>query len=405
MNYKMKILLINTNYGGGAAIACRRQLKALQERGYDAHLLVLEKPLKVEEKNVISIEEIITQKYNKTYFVVLKLINRIFNRINFGFNKEVYINGPKSLFRIDELEIFKEADIVHLHWVPKILSYKNTFVNKEKLFFWTLHDMNPFTGGNHYTKDYDYSKYSTLLKSNISLKKKHLKGVNLTVISPSEWLKKKAEESEVFKGFDVVRLPNCLDLSVFKPTNKEDVRKKIGLTFQDKKYILFVAESTEDPRKGMDRLLSVLNSNKYKSEVCLLIMGNTNKENNEYNGMSVFQFGFKNVPSEIVDCYNAADFFIIPSVEDNLPNTVLESLACGVPVLGYNIGGIPEMIHDESLGFLCDINDDKRFVENVEKLVKKEDYSQFQLATRKSAEENYSEEIIISKLVKLYKSK
>src|ERR1035437_3904697 len=131
----MKILLINTNYGGGAGIACRRLRKALLANGYDSSLLVLDKVNSPEEKNVYSIQEIITNKYGKWYFILMRFINRVANKLPTVFYPKAYINGPSSVFRIDQLAIFKEANIIHLHWVPKIISYKHLFADKQKVFF------------------------------------------------------------------------------------------------------------------------------------------------------------------------------------------------------------------------------------------------------------------------------
>ncbi len=399
----MKILLINTNYGGGAAIACRRQHKALLANGYDSSLLVLDKVGYPGEKNVYSIEELVSKKYGVWFFTILKFLNKVNNSFPLFFNKKAYINGPASLFRIDTLDIYRDADIVHFHWVPKIVSYKHVFADKTKTFFWTLHDMNPFTGGNHYTKDFDYSIYDKLLKKNIANKKKYLKGANLTIITPSVWLGDLAENSEVFKGFSVNVIPNCLDLNIFSPKDKIQARKKSNVGESDKKYILFVAEDPNDKRKGMHLLLSALDKIKNKSRICVLIMGK--KMENVTFDFPFIQLGFKNKEVDIADCYNAADFFVIPSIEDNLPNTVLESLACGTPVLGFNIGGIPDMVINNESGLLCDINDEQGFIRNIELFVDIDDYTSFSTEARRTVESKFSEEIVIKQLSALYTSK
>lgn len=398
----MKILLINTNYTGGAAIACRRQHKALLAKGYDSSLLVLDKVISPEEKNVYSIEELVSKKRGAWYFTILKFLNKVTNRASVSFNKKAYINGPDSLFRIDQLDIYKNADIVHFHWVPKIISYKHVFTDKKKIFFWTLHDMNPFTGGNHYTKDFDYGKYDDLLNKNIKKKKEYLKGVNLTVISPSVWLAHVAKNSEVFKSISVHVVPNCLDTTIFSPKDKTQVRKKMNLKGTDKKYILFVAEDPNDKRKGMDLLFSALSKIKNKSKICVLIIGK--KMEHVQFDFEVIQLGFKNKETDIADCYAAADFFVIPSIEDNLPNTVLESLACGTPVLGFNIGGIPDMVIDNRSGLLSELNDEQGFIHTIEKFVDMEDYTPFSTEARKSVENKFSEDTVMTQLTALYAS-
>ena len=396
----MKILLINTNYGGGAAIACRRQHQALLANGFDSSLLVLDKINSPSEKNVYSIQEILSEKYGFFYFFALKFINQFLNKLPTFFNKKAYINGPFSLFRLDKLNLYREADIIHFHWVPKIISYKHIFADKQKKFFWTLHDMNPFTGGNHYTSDLDYTPYKKLLQKNIEKKKQYLKNNNLTIISPSVWLGKLAKDSEVFKTFEIQVVPNCIDTTIFKPVNKAEARNNIKIGKIDKKVILFVAENPNDKRKGMHLLLSALNQIKNKSRICVLVIGK-HIENTNFD-FQVIQLGFINKDNELVNCYSAADFFVIPSIEDNLPNTVVESLACGTPVLGFNIGGIPDMVINNKSGLLADLNNEKEFIKNIETFIDKDDYTLFSANGRAIIEEKFSEEKVINQLASLY---
>ncbi len=396
----MKILLITTNYGGGAAIACRRQHQALLANGYDSSLLVLNKINCPVEKNVYSIQELLSKKYGFFYYLSLKFINQLLNKLPTLFNKKAYINGPFSLFRIDKLNIYKEADIIHFHWVPKIISYKHIFTDKQKIFFWTLHDMNPFTGGNHYTADLDYQPYKNLLQRNIDIKKKYLRDVNLIVITPSVWLGKLAKESEVFKDFEVKVIPNCINTTLFKPVNKAEARIKLSLDHIDKKFILFVAENPNDKRKGMHLLFSALNQIKNKSKICVLMIGKK-VEHIDFD-FQVIQLGFINKDIDIVNCYNAADFFVIPSIEDNLPNTIVESLACGTPVLGFNIGGIPDMVINNKSGLLADLNNEKEFIQNIETFIDMDDYTSFSEYGRAIIEEKFSEEKFLKQVINLY---
>ena len=388
--------------GGGAGIACRRQHMALLANGFDSSLLVLDKINSAREKNVFSLREIISKNNGFIYFVLLKFINQLLNKLPTLFNKKAYINGPSSLFRIDQLKIFQEADIIHLHWVPKIISYKHIFADKKKTIFWTLHDMNPFTGGNHYTMDLDYQPYKKLLQRNIEKKKKYLKGANLIVISPSVWLGKLAKESEVFKNFEVKVIPNCINTNIYKPLSKTEARKKFNLSQTDKKFILFVAENPNDIRKGMHLLFSALNQIKNKSKICVLMIGK--KVENTDIGFQVIQLGFMNNDTDIINCYNAADFFVIPSIEDNLPNTVVESLACGTPVLGFNIGGIPDMVINNKSGLLADLGNEKEFIRNIESFIDMNDYASFSKNARAIVEEKFTEEIFLKQMISLYRN-
>lgn len=399
----MKILLISTNYGGGAAICARRQHKALLAKGFDSSLLVLDKVDSPDEKNVYSIQELISEKQGAFYFTILKFLNRLLNKLPTIFNKKAYINGPSSLFRIDKLEIYKTSDIIHFHWVPKIISYKHVFSDKKRPFFWTQHDMNAFTGGNHYSTDFDYGPYQKMLQRNIEKKKKYLKGVNLTLIPTSVWLGKLAESSEVFKDFEVKVIPSCIDINLFKPGDKNQARKNLKLQSDGKKYILFVAENPDDKRKGMDLLLSALGKLKNKSKICVLVLGKKMEE--KHVDFQIIQLGFISKSEDLVNCYNAADFFVIPSVEDNLPNTVIESLACGTPVIGFNIGGIPDMIENNKSGLLSEIYDEQAFIKNIEFFVDLDNYESYSRNGRAIIEEKFSEETVVSQIAALYQKR
>ena len=396
----MKILLITTNYGGGAGIACRRQHQALLSNGFDSSLLVLNKVTDPLEKNVFSIEELLSAKKGKLFFKLLKQLNLIVNKIPVFFNKKVFINGPSSLFRIDQLELYKQADIVHLHWVPKIISWKHVFENKRKRIFWTLHDMNPFTGGNHYTCDYNYSKYEKLLQKNILKKIRYLKGCNLKIISPSVWLSNEAKKSSVFAPFEVVVIPNCLNTEIFRPKDKVAERNKLKLQ-TNKKMMLFVAENPNDYRKGMKVLLEALSELKHGEEVCLLVIGKKLEETG--SSIEMHQLGSVNNEALLSSVYNAADFFVIPSLEDNLPNTIVESLACGTPVIGFNIGGLPDLIINNKTGLLAPGNDTYKLATCIDQFITMQNMETFSKQARELVEAKCTEKALLSELIGFYK--
>jgi glycosyltransferase involved in cell wall biosynthesis len=399
----LKILLINTNYGGGAGIACRRLHSALLAQGFDSNLLVLDKVNSPEEKNVYSIQEIISKKYGKGYFIFLKFINRLFNKLPTLLHTKAYINGPYSVFRIEQLAIYKESDIIHLHWVPKIISYKHVFADKQKVFFWTLHDMNPFTGGNHYTTDLDYNSFKKLLCKNILKKKIYLKDVNLTIISPSSWLAEIAKKSEVFKGFEIHHIPNCININTFKPSDKIQTREKLNVNFPNKTFMLFVAEDPNDNRKGMHILLTALRNVKNKNQFCLLIVGKKIEINDI--DIQVVQLGFIKKEDDLVKCYNAADFFVNPSIEDNLPNTILESLSCGIPVLAFDTGGIPDLIEHEQNGYLGNEITSNNLVKGIKWLEENQCNKTLQLNARNKVKANYTFDKVTQQHVQLYELK
>ena len=171
----------------------------------------------------------------------------------------------------------------------------------------------------------------------------------------------------------------------------------------DKKYILFVAENPYDKRKGMDVLLKALGKLKNKSKICVLVIGKIMEE--KQFGFEIKHLGFKSKSEDVVNCFNAADFFVIPSLEDNLPNTVLEALACGTPVVGFNVGGISDMVDNNKSGLLSEIFDENSFVKNLEFFVDLDNYDSYAKFGRDKILDNFSEEILVNKLLSLYQKK
>ncbi len=339
----MRILHVNTNDTGGAAIAARRLHLLLLKHGIESRMLFLKRSGQVNIPEVYYMEDL----YGKIPFKLFDKLNTLYNR-RFSFTQpNVYFNGPESLFDISKHPAFEWADVVHLHWVVKLVDWNSVFRHKAKKFVWTLHDMNPFTGGEHYKTGYkDEFAYAT--RRNIAIKQAAIQGQKLQVICPSEWLSQLARQSEVFKHVDVRTMRNPIDNSVFKPMDKMAMKQKHGLS-TDKKNILFVAENPHDERKGFGLLLKAL-SHLNMSDFEVSVIG---KEAFVQNAIiDAHFFGTVNDEQKMAELYNAADVFVIPSLEDNLPNTVSEALLCGTAVSGMRIGGIQEMVQDGKNGYL-----------------------------------------------------
>lgn len=341
----MRILHVNTNDTGGAAIAAKRLHLLLLKHGIESRMLFLKRSGQVKIPEVYYMEDL----YGKIPFKLFDKLNTLYNR-RFSFTKpSVYFNGPESLFDISQHPAFEWADVVHLHWVVKLVDWKSVFRHKAKKFVWTLHDMNPFTGGEHYKTGYE-GEFAYASRRNIAIKQAAIQDQKLQVICPSEWLSQLARQSEVFKHVDVRTMRNPIDNSVFKPMDKTAMKQKHGLR-TDKKNILFVAENPHDERKGFQYLLQAL-PQLQSANVDVSVIGRTQHIQTELNAIHAHCFGTVNDEQKMAELYNAADVFVIPSLEDNLPNTVSEALLCGTAVSGMRIGGIQEMVQDGINGYL-----------------------------------------------------
>jgi glycosyltransferase involved in cell wall biosynthesis len=221
--------------------------------------------------------------------------------------------------------------------------------------------MNPFTGGEHYETGYkdDFPISSSINKNR---KVAYLKNVQLSIITPSRWMETLARQSAVFAGKKIKTVRNPADIAIFN-IKKGSVREKYGIS-PNKKIILFVAENPQDKRKGFDLLLSSLEKVRKKDGFHLLVIGDST--NMPAMSFSHTFAGSVHVESLMAEIYSSADLFIIPSREDNLPNTVSESLLCGTPVAAFHTGGIPEMVKEGVNGYLC--HDSQNLAEVIENL-------------------------------------
>ena len=358
----MKILLLNTNdISGGAAIAAYRLLKGLQQNSVQAQMLVQSK--KSDDFSIIGP----TTKWQKAFTRLRPILD--------SFPVKLYKNRKKNLFSPAVLtdNIYKKInkinpDIIHLHWIAGGFVKIESLVRIDKPIVWTLHDMWAFTGGCHYDEEcgeyINNCGHCPLLNSNkqndlsyrIWKRKKISWGnLNLTIVTSSSWLGECAKRSSLFNEKRVEVIPCGLDLNRFKPIEKNIARDILNLP-KDKKYILFGAISAlSDKRKGFLLLKEALKklTLKENKDYELIIFGSSKPREEENLGFKTHYLGYLNDEISLTLVYSAADVMIAPSIQDNLPNTVMESLACGTPVVAFGIGGIPDMIEHQKNGYLA----------------------------------------------------
>ena len=375
----MNILhLSTTDNQGGAARSTYRLHKALIDFDYNSKILVQYKT--ESDKTVDSILD--------TRFERVKAKIRIYNE-----HYIIHRNNPISNFSVSKwgINIFdnptiKTADIIHLHWINGgFLSIKNVCDIREagKPIIWTLHDMWAFTGGCHYSGDCE--KYlshcvkcpqlSSDKKKDLSyrifrMKVKYFNNSDIVFVTPSEWMKSCVAKSALFNKNRVYHIPNGIDLQQYKPVDSAIARSLYNLP-QDRKIIAFgAANAIEDKRKGfsylLKSLLKISQSGKFKEKICLIVFGAGFSPELDNLPFKVVSLGTLHDNAALCLAYNAADVFVIPSLEDNLPNTVLESFACGTPVVGFNCGGIKEMIDHRTNGYLAMYKDENDFSEGIQ---------------------------------------
>ena len=205
----------------------------------------------------------------------------------------------------------------------------------------------------------------------------------------------------------VTSIPNPIDISLFAPADKIEARRRCGFPL-DKKLLLFGSVKVSDKRKGFDYLAEslhiILEKNPHlKETLAVVVMGRCTQELEEKLPVPVYSTGYVEEVARMAEIYNAADLFVIPSLEDNLPNTVMESMACGTPCVGFDTGGIPEMIDHGCNGYVAHHKSAEDFARGIIVLLQEADYPAYALAAREKVVTTYAPDVVAARYIALYR--
>lgn len=298
-----------------------------------------------------------------------------------------------------------DADVVQLHWVNGGTLSVGDVARIQKPIVWTLHDMWPFTGGCHYAGD--CGRYASrcetcpelarhlvdFARRQFDAKMRKWKTARLSVVTPSQWLAACAGKSALFRKCPVTTIPNPLDLSVYKPVDRRWAREVLNIP-QERQVILFGADTgTADPRKGYDLLCASLRALAeriaHPEQILLLVFGASAPQEPEGFPFDVQYAGRLQDDAALVLLYRASDVFAAPSREDNLPNTIAEAMACGTPCVGFDIGGVPDMIRDGVTGRVIAPFDTEAFAQGLADCLV--NHAAWSAAARRAAERMFDE--------------
>ena len=262
-----------------------------------------------------------------------------------------------------------DPDLINLHWIGAGYIPIEALAKFKRPIVWTLHDMWAFTGGCHYNQSCEKytascgacpllgSDRETDLSRKVWQRKQQAwRDLDLTVVTPSQWLADCARSSSLFGNQRIEVIPYGLDLDTYRPIDRQTARDLLKLP-RDKQLVLFLSlNATSDKRKGFHLLqpaLAKLSHNGWQSKLELMVVGASEPENPPELGFKTHYLGTLNDDLTLALAYSAADVFVAPSLQDNLPNTVLEAIACGTPCVAFDIGGMPDMVEDRVNGYLA----------------------------------------------------
>lgn len=408
----MKVLILSTyDVNGGAAIAAYRLLNALINKGIDAKMLVAHK--QSSHERIIEAKSIFGPKYQK---INLALEKGFFLKDEKDKSVRFQFSTARFGYHILNEPAIWEADVIHLHWTLQgFLSLKEIELLQSvgKKIVWTLHDMWVFTGGCHYAgecKRYENScgqcpflrhpSENDLSHQIWSQKNKIYQDVSF--VTCSLWLAKVAKKSSLLQHHSICAIANPIDTNVYFPSpDKSKLRTDLDWD-NDKKYILFGAASLSDTRKGIKYFIEALRLYALAhQDLPVIVLYGGQKEEIQIPGYEVKHLGYLH-PQELIQYYQACDLYAITSLEDNLPNTVMESLSCGLPVLSFDTGGIPEMVMHQQNGYVAEYRSVEDLKNGLENLLGKMNLKELSVKARNSVVEKYSQDIIAEKYLQLY---
>ncbi|MDG5799336.1 glycosyltransferase family 4 protein [Marinilabiliaceae bacterium ANBcel2] len=418
----MRIVHVNrSDIKGGAAIAASRIVKSIKDLGFDTSFLVARKESFENIKTTVPVASNLYRKTLLQYYFAKELFYFIPKEKNRS--ARFAWSAAKYGFDISTHPLIQSADIIHLHWINQgylSLTSLHKLFKLNKPVVWTLHDMWSFTGGCHYAgecdnytiecgncqflkicKSDDLSFYHHRIKREIYL------NINKIAFVPcSKWLAEKASNSSLIKDHQIKAIPNPIDIDIYRSLDKNHARRELGLPL-NKKLVLFGAANISDGRKGFDlliRSLQLLKKRGSYNEAELLLFGKTPSGVQNRLPLNAHIMGYISDKETLIKLFNAADIFALPSLEDNLPNTVMESLACGTPVVAFNTGGVPEMIDHKKSGYLARIADYYDFASGMEFLLSNSEELNMHVNARDTILEKYSPAVVAQKYIDLYSS-
>lgn len=405
--------LSQTEAGAGAGRAAYRIHCALQRLNVNSRMLVGQK--RSSDSTVMGLSKGILGRFRARCCEYLEA--RWAKML--ALNPSTYISLAKFNWCNPSAEkVVRAADLVALYWINGAFISPEALAKINKPLIWRLSDVWPFTGGCHYPGDCIHFESSCGVCPQLSIsdpkdatyklwmrKASAWKKLNLTVVAPSRWMASLARRSSLFSGRTIEVIPTGVDLHTYCPVDKDGARRSCSLP-KDSHIIMFGAiSSADDFRKGfryLQQALGIVAQSSFGSKTVAVIFG----RNDFYENMpiQVISLGKLETDESLAAAYNSADIVVVPSLEDNLPNVALESIACGTPVVGFNVCGMPEIVKDGWNGRLVKKGDSQALGHAlVEMLSNQEELKIMRENARTHAERYYSLDRQAKAYLDLYK--
>jgi len=413
----MKIIHLNTfGHTGGAGIAASRLVNALNEVNPGSASLM--------SAYETSSNLTFRQKAQKFKTFARSATDILFSRLA-GLKKENIFLFSSARYgqNISDHPSLLAADIIHIHWINQgfLSIYDLHELSKlGKPVVITMHDMWLLSGGCHYSADCkNYEQYcgncfmlgkpglKDLSAINWKRKQGMLRALKPVIITCSHWLESVAAKSKLLESYNILTIPNPIDTDFFKPSGIKLAKIKLG--FKPEELIITLsAFKLSDPRKGFSYFLDALaflkkNKDMTDKKIRLVLIGNNASTILPDLPYPAIYTGYLSNPAEIIAYGQASDLFVLPSLEDNLPNTVVEMLAMGVPVVAFNTGGLPDLIDHKQNGYLAFYKSAESLAKGMAWIISDLEYSpRLRKEARKKVMHNFEKNLVADQYIQVY---
>jgi len=407
----VKVLhIVAGNLSGGAARGAYWLHKALVEFG-------IESKIWTNSKDTFSDERVYSILKNKKENLLNFFRNQIDSNIQIFYPNRKRVIFSTGIIGVDftKSELYKQSDIIHLHWINAGLVNIKHLKKIDKPIVWTMRDMWPMTGGCHYAmncKNYkngcglcmqlnSKGKYD-LSRFILNRKKKYFQK-DIKIVGISKWLSDKAKESELFREFDVQTIHNNIDTEEFLPIEKKVAKKILGI-ITNKKIILCGATNIFDFYKGFSKFIDAINLFDRK-KYYLCFFGKFDKETKKLIdnlGFEYKSFGYiyDNISLRLV--YSGSDVFLAPSIMDAFGKTLAESMSCGTPVVCFDATGPKDIVDNKVNGYLAKSFDTSDLAKGIEWVLNAPNYDELCKNAREKVVREFDSKVVAGKYIRLY---
>ncbi len=373
--------------------------KALLELKIDSKILNDKPVLKNNKKSEDNIIYFNNTSLKKFFSKILIFLEKIVKSLYLPIPRSTYTLGIFG-YDITKFNEYKKSDLIHIHWFSEGFLDFRKFIKTEKPIVWTMRDMWPFTGGSHYTMEFESYEKGFISRYIQKIKKKSFKN-NIKFIAISNWLKDQAKNSNVLKDRDIIRVYNNINLRNFKRIEKNLARSCLNI--KTKKHVmLFGAQNPQSERKGWKlfyETLQKLDKNKF----FLLIFGNFwSQKMLDDIGIEYLSLGFINDKKKLNMLYSSADFFVSSSIQEAFGKTWAEALACQTPVICFENTSASEFIEHKSNGYICSEFNSGKLKESIEWISNAKNYEKLKNNFINEKILSIDANIIAQKYIKIY---